>query len=88
MSTSRMRIFSGSVSRIHLQLCDAVGGTGLYLRALTRGLFQGPPADQTLRTMHAGFTLCTLNLLPPHIQTLTCRSVRIASQHFSIQRYS
>lgn len=26
-----------------------VGGTGLYLRALTRGLFQGPPADQTLR---------------------------------------
>lgn len=26
-----------------------VGGTGLYLRALTRGLFHGPPADQTLR---------------------------------------
>jgi tRNA dimethylallyltransferase len=27
-----------------------VGGTGLYLRALTRGLFTGPPADPTLRT--------------------------------------
>jgi tRNA dimethylallyltransferase len=27
-----------------------VGGTGLYLRALTRGLFQGPPADHGLRT--------------------------------------
>lgn len=27
-----------------------VGGTGLYLRALTRGLFAGPPADVDLRT--------------------------------------
>ena len=27
-----------------------VGGTGLYLRALTRGLFAGPVADLTLRT--------------------------------------
>jgi len=26
-----------------------VGGTGLYLRALTRGLFHGPPADPPLR---------------------------------------
>lgn len=26
-----------------------VGGTGLYLRALTRGLFTGPPADSALR---------------------------------------
>jgi tRNA dimethylallyltransferase len=26
-----------------------VGGTGLYLRALTHGLFPGPPADQVLR---------------------------------------
>lgn len=26
-----------------------VGGTGLYLRALTRGLFAGPPADPALR---------------------------------------
>src|SRR5262249_54660269 len=26
-----------------------VGGTGLYLRALTRGLFAGPPADSDLR---------------------------------------
>jgi len=26
-----------------------VGGTGLYLRALTRGLFAGPPADADLR---------------------------------------
>lgn len=26
-----------------------VGGTGLYLRALTRGLFTGPPADPVLR---------------------------------------
>lgn len=26
-----------------------VGGTGLYLRALTQGLFAGPPADPTLR---------------------------------------
>ncbi len=26
-----------------------VGGTGLYLRALTQGLFAGPPADQALR---------------------------------------
>lgn len=26
-----------------------VGGTGLYIRALTRGLFQGPPADLELR---------------------------------------
>jgi tRNA dimethylallyltransferase len=26
-----------------------VGGTGLYYRALTRGLFPGPPADATLR---------------------------------------
>jgi tRNA dimethylallyltransferase len=26
-----------------------VGGTGLYLRALTRGLFHGPPADLELR---------------------------------------
>lgn len=26
-----------------------VGGTGLYLRALTRGLFAGPPADTNLR---------------------------------------
>ena len=27
-----------------------VGGTGLYIRALTRGLFVGPPADAALRT--------------------------------------
>ncbi|MGE0823982.1 MAG: tRNA (adenosine(37)-N6)-dimethylallyltransferase MiaA [Candidatus Binatia bacterium] len=27
-----------------------VGGTGLYLRVLTRGLFPGPPADPTVRT--------------------------------------
>ncbi|HKA55787.1 MAG TPA: tRNA (adenosine(37)-N6)-dimethylallyltransferase MiaA, partial [Candidatus Binatia bacterium] len=27
-----------------------VGGTGLYLRALTRGLFAGPPSDPALRT--------------------------------------
>lgn len=27
-----------------------VGGTGLYYRALTRGLFPGPPADEQLRT--------------------------------------
>lgn len=27
-----------------------VGGTGLYYRALTRGLFPGPPADEALRT--------------------------------------
>lgn len=27
-----------------------VGGTGLYLRALTRGLFPAPPADRALRT--------------------------------------
>jgi tRNA dimethylallyltransferase len=27
-----------------------VGGTGLYLRMLTRGLFAGPPADPVLRT--------------------------------------
>jgi tRNA dimethylallyltransferase len=27
-----------------------VGGTGLYLRALTKGLFAGPPADPDLRT--------------------------------------
>ncbi len=26
-----------------------VGGTGLYIRALTRGLFHGPPADLELR---------------------------------------
>jgi tRNA dimethylallyltransferase len=26
-----------------------VGGTGLYIRALTRGLFHGPPADMALR---------------------------------------
>ena len=26
-----------------------VGGTGLYIRALTRGLFDGPPADSALR---------------------------------------
>jgi tRNA dimethylallyltransferase len=26
-----------------------VGGTGLYIRALTRGLFEGPPADPELR---------------------------------------
>ncbi len=26
-----------------------VGGTGLYIRALTRGLFSGPPADKDLR---------------------------------------
>jgi tRNA dimethylallyltransferase len=26
-----------------------VGGTGLYIRALTRGLFPAPPADQSLR---------------------------------------
>lgn len=26
-----------------------VGGTGLYIRALTRGIFSGPPADWTLR---------------------------------------
>ena len=26
-----------------------VGGTGLYIRALTRGLFDGPPADTALR---------------------------------------
>ena len=26
-----------------------VGGTGLYIRALTKGLFQGPPADVELR---------------------------------------
>ncbi|OGC79893.1 MAG: tRNA (adenosine(37)-N6)-dimethylallyltransferase MiaA [candidate division Zixibacteria bacterium RBG_16_40_9] len=26
-----------------------IGGSGLYLKALTRGLFQGPPADEKLR---------------------------------------
>jgi tRNA dimethylallyltransferase len=35
-------IASGSVPLV-------VGGTGLYIRALTRGLFHGPPADLELR---------------------------------------
>jgi len=35
-------IASGSVPLV-------VGGTGLYIRALTRGLFHGPPADLDLR---------------------------------------
>lgn len=35
-------IASGSVPLV-------VGGTGLYIRALTRGLFDGPPADLELR---------------------------------------
>lgn len=35
-------ISSGSVPLV-------VGGTGLYIRALTRGLFHGPPADLELR---------------------------------------
>jgi tRNA dimethylallyltransferase len=31
-----------------------VGGTGLYIRALTRGLFHGPPADRELREQLLG----------------------------------
>lgn len=60
-----MHIFNGSVSRIYLQLCDAMGGTGLYLRAVTRGLFQRPPTDHTLRTMSAGFTLSARSIFYP-----------------------
>ena len=29
-----------------------VGGTGLYFRALTRGLFEAPPSDPRIRTRH------------------------------------
>jgi tRNA dimethylallyltransferase len=31
------------------------GGTGLYLRALLRGLFQAPPADESIRAEHRRF---------------------------------
>ncbi|MBX3440408.1 MAG: tRNA (adenosine(37)-N6)-dimethylallyltransferase MiaA [Planctomycetaceae bacterium] len=36
------------LDRGHLPLF--VGGTGLYLRALLRGVFDGPPADETFRS--------------------------------------
>ncbi|MFA5072454.1 MAG: tRNA (adenosine(37)-N6)-dimethylallyltransferase MiaA [Nitrospirota bacterium] len=50
-----------------------VGGTGLYIRALTRGLFQGPPADPQLReefmqeeaSKGPGFLHATLRNLDP-----------------------
>src|SRR6185369_13952684 len=29
-----------------------VGGTGLYFRALTRGLFEAPPSDPEIRARH------------------------------------
>ena len=31
-----------------------VGGTGFYLAALLRGLFEGPPVDRDLRGRHVG----------------------------------
>ncbi len=39
------------IERLHERgrLPCIVGGTGLYITALSRGLFRGPPADQTLR---------------------------------------
>ena len=40
------------IGRIHARGClpMLVGGTGFYYRALTRGLFPGPGADESLRT--------------------------------------
>ncbi len=41
------RVIREILTRRHLPII--VGGTGLYYRALTRGLFPGPPADEALR---------------------------------------
>jgi tRNA dimethylallyltransferase len=40
-----------ALAAIHARGAKAVvcGGTGLYLRSLTRGLFAGPPADEAIR---------------------------------------
>jgi tRNA dimethylallyltransferase len=45
--TQAMSVIHGARQRNKRML--VVGGTGLYLRALTQGLFQGPPADHGLR---------------------------------------
>lgn len=41
----------GEIARLHQRgrLPLVVGGTGLYIRALLRGLWEGPPADWTMR---------------------------------------
>lgn len=46
------RIIRDIQARGHLPI--VVGGTGLYYRALTRGLFPGPPADEALRARIEG----------------------------------
>lgn len=45
--TAAADVCAGIVSRGHVPLF--VGGTGLYLRGLLRGLFEGPPADWSIR---------------------------------------
>lgn len=45
--TSAMAVIQEALAR--RKRVFVVGGTGLYLRALTQGLFAGPPADPTLR---------------------------------------
>jgi tRNA dimethylallyltransferase len=39
------------IDKLHgkLKIPIVVGGTGLYIKAMTRGIFSGPPADWTLR---------------------------------------
>lgn len=39
------------IDKLHekVKIPIVVGGTGLYIRAMTRGIFSGPPADWTLR---------------------------------------
>jgi tRNA dimethylallyltransferase len=44
----------GALAAVHGRgrLPVIVGGTGLYLRALTRGLFEAPPSDPAIRARH------------------------------------
>lgn len=45
------RLASAEIARLHEEkrVPLVVGGTGLYIRALTRGLWEGPPADWSYR---------------------------------------
>src|SRR5207237_1567259 len=45
------RLALAEIARLHREGCVAfmVGGTGLYIRAVVRGLWDGPPADWVFR---------------------------------------
>ncbi len=53
-----------------------VGGTGLYIRAMTRGIFSGPSADWTLRDELLSYEDEEKGLLYEHLQKLDAEAAK------------